>query len=219
MNETNNKIVLVTGASRGLGYQVALLLGKKGFHIIGLGRTVGRLEKLSDTIAHFKGTSTMVPINLENDDEIERLAASIYERWKKIDIFIHCAVISTPMSPVTLLSIKDFEKSFAINTRSTLKLIQMFDPLLRISKTKTAIFLDDKNSGKFLSTYSSAKASTREIIKSYQEESKRIGTKVIIFNPKPMPTKLRARFYPGENRQKLSSCKVQAKKLIITANL
>ena len=219
MGEVNKTVALITGASRGLGYQLALLLAKKGFHIIGLGRTVSSLEKLSDTISDSNGTSTMVPINLENDVELERLAHSIYERWKKIDIFVHCAVMSAPMSPVTLLSLKDFEKSFAINTRSTLKLIQIFDPLLKKSKIRTAIFLDDKNSGKFLSSYASSKASTREIIKSYQEESKRIGTRVIIFNPKPMPTGLRAKFYPGEDKQKLFSCESQAKQLIIKATL
>ena len=219
MDEVKKTIALVTGASRGIGYQLARLLGKKGMHVIGLGRTVGSLEKLSDTISKFKGSSTMVPINLENDIELERLAANIYKRWNKIDIFVHCAVISTPMSPVTLLSLKDFEKSFLINTRSTLKLIQIFDPLIKNSDLKTAIFLDDKNSGKFLSSYASTKASSREIIKSYKEESKRIGTKVLIFNPKPMPTGLRAKFYPGENPKKLSSCESQAKKLIIEANL
>ena len=219
MDEVNKTIALVTGASRGFGYQLAKLLAKKNFHIIGLGRTVSCLEKLSDAISESNGTSTMVPINLENDLELERLAASIYKRWKKIDIFVHCAGISAPMSPVTLLSLKDFEKSFVINTRSTLKLIQIFDPLLKKSKIQTAIFLDDQNSGKFLSSYASSKASTREIIKIYQEESKRIGTKVIIFNPKPMPTGLRAKFYPGEDTQKLSSCESQAQKLIIKANL
>ena len=219
MNNSKRNIALVTGASRGLGYEVAKLLAQKGIHIIGLARTVGALESLSDEIKEGNGTSTMVPIHLENDAELNNLTKMIFDRWKKIDILVHCASIATPMSPVVAVSFKDFDKSLAINTRATLKLIHNFDPLIRVSNLKTVIFLDDQHKGKFLCTYSASKSATREIIYSYKEESRRIGANVIIFTPKPMPTSLRARFYPGEDRNKLSSCLSQAKLLISQANL
>jgi NAD(P)-dependent dehydrogenase (short-subunit alcohol dehydrogenase family) len=118
------------------------------------------------------------------------------------------------MSPVTSLSLKDFDKSIAINTRVTIKLIQELDPLLKNSRLKIAMFIDDPNTGKFLTSYSSAKAASRDIIKNYKEESKRIGPRVISFTPSPMPTALRARFHPGENRDGLSSCISQATELL-----
>ena len=219
MNKIDKEIALITGASRGLGYQVAKLLAKKDMHVIGIARTLGGLESLSDEISQSNGTSTMVPMNLTNDEELNSLGQVLFERWRKIDIFIHCASISAPMSPIVSVSLKDFEHSLAINVRATLKLIQILDPLIKISKIKKAVFVDDTNSGKFLSSYSASKAATREIIKIYKEESKRIGVKVISFQPKPMPTSLRARFYPGEDRQRLSTCISQAKKLITEANL
>ena len=111
MDKNEKTIALVTGASRGLGYQVAKLLAIKGMHVIGLARTVGGLETLSDEINGSNGTSTMIPINLENDQELTALSSTIFERWQKIDIFIHCACLSSPMSPVTLLSLSDFDKS------------------------------------------------------------------------------------------------------------
>lgn len=214
MNDVNKTVAVVTGASRGIGFEVAMLLAKKNVHVIALARTVGGLEALSDKITGINGSSTMVPINLTNFEELNKLALNIFERWKKIDVFIHCASASTAMSPVTSLPIKDFEKLFMINTSATLNLIQVFDPLLRASNIKKAVFIDDNNRGKFLSAYASSKAAAREIIKIYKEESKRIGAKVIIFNPNPMPTNLRAKFYPGEDRTKLSSCVSQARKLV-----
>ncbi len=219
MDTTKKTTALVTGASRGLGYQVAKILAKKGMHIIGLARTVGALEELSDEITELQGSSTMIPINLENDEELNKLSNLLNQRWEKIDIFIHCSSVPAPMSPVTSISIKDFNRSINVNTKATLKLIQILDPFLRASNQKKAIFIDDTNSGKFLSSYSSSKAATREIIKNYREESKRIGTNVIIFTPEPMPTSLRARFYPGESKDTLSSCSVQAKELINLADL
>ena len=118
------------------------------------------------------------------------------------------------MTPVTSITLKDFDKSMAVNTRSTIKLIQSMDPLLRHSDIKTALFIDDSNTGKFLSSYSASKAATRNIVQNYKEESERIGVKVISFEPLPMPTALRARFYPGENRGDLSSCLSQATEAI-----
>ena len=219
MEKIKKNVALVTGASRGLGYQVSKLLAKKNYHILGLARTIGALETLSDEIKEQKGTSTMVPICLEKDEQLNSLATMIFERWKKIDVIVHCASVPAPMSPVVGLSLNDFEKSIAINARSTVKIIQNFDPLIRSSKLKTFVFLDDNHSGKFMSSYAASKSAAREIIKNYKEESQRVGTKVVIFHPKPMPTSLRARFHPGEDRKKLSSCLSQAKLLILKAQI
>ena len=219
MAEFNKKIAVVTGASRGLGYQVAKLLAKKNIHIIGLARTVGGLEALSDEILEDNGSLTIVPIDLQDDGAIDNLGAQIFERWKKIDILVHSAIASSPMSPVASLSLTTFDKSIAINTRATIKLIQVLDPLLKQSNIKIALFIDDKQTGKFKSSYSSSKAATRDIIQNYREESKRIGPKVMTFKPLAMPTVLRARFYPGENQKDLWSCVSQAKALVSKLDL
>ena len=214
MKEFDKAVAVVTGASRGLGYQVAKILAKKNIHIIGLARTIGGLEALSDEIHEANGSSTIVPIDLQDDIAIDNFALQVHKRWKKIDILIHSAVVASPMSPVTSLSLKDFDKSIAVNTRVTIKLIQILDPLLKNSSHKLAMFIDDPNTGKFLTSYSSAKAASRDIIRNYKEESKRIGPRVISFTPSPMPTALRARFHPGENRDDLSSCISQATELL-----
>ena len=166
----HKKIALVTGASRGLGYQVAKLLAKNNVHVLGLARTIGGLENLSDELNYLKGSSTMIPLDLTNDLDLETLAKNIFERWNKVDFLIHAASIASPMTPVSSVSLKDFDRSLKVNTRATLKLIQVIDPLIRLSKNGMAIFVDDLIDGKFLSTYSSSKAASRSIIYSYQKE-------------------------------------------------
>ena len=208
------KIVLISGASRGLGCEIAKILSTQGAHIIGLARTTGALEELSDQITESGGKSTMAPVDILVDKDLEKLALLINNRWGKLDILIHAACIAMPMAPVTSLTLKDFDLAFKTNARSTQKIIQVFHPLLKKAKNAKAVFIDDKKAGKFLTSYAASKAASRVIINNYKNENKRLGPKVLIFSPKPMATALRARFFPGENKTKLYTCHSQAKNLV-----
>ena len=68
------KIVLISGASRGLGCEIAKILSTQGAHIIGLARTTGALEELSDQITESGGKSTMAPVDILVDKDLEKLA-------------------------------------------------------------------------------------------------------------------------------------------------
>src|SRR6185312_7559057 len=81
----DGKIALVTGASKGIGRAAAIALGAAGAHVICLARTVGGLEETDDEIQKVGGTATLVPMNLRDYDAIDRLGASIYERWGRLD--------------------------------------------------------------------------------------------------------------------------------------
>jgi hypothetical protein len=59
-----------------------------------------------------------------------------------------------------------------------------------------------------------AKAAQRALIESWQAESVKTGPAVHLLRPNPMPTALRARFYPGEDRTKLADPRVEAARLL-----
>ena len=80
------KVALVTGASRGLGYAVAMHLAREGAHIIATARTKGGLEELDDDIKSVGSSATLVPMDIRDFDAIDRLGASIFERWKKLGL-------------------------------------------------------------------------------------------------------------------------------------
>ena len=86
--DLSNRIALVTGASRGIGYFTAIALAKAGAHVIACARTVGGLEELDDAIKAAGGTATLVPFDLSDMNAIDALGASIFERWGKLDILV-----------------------------------------------------------------------------------------------------------------------------------
>src|SRR5215475_5793434 len=103
------RVALVTGASRGIGRAAALALAKAGAHVILVARTVGGLEEADDEIQKIGGTATLVPMNLRDGDAIDRLGASIYERWGKLDAFLGNAGVLGQLTPLAHLEPKTYQ--------------------------------------------------------------------------------------------------------------
>src|ERR671931_35067 len=79
-----DRIALVTGASRGIGYATALALARAGARIVAVARTVGGLEELDDQIRAAGGSATLVPLDLKDYAGIDRLALALHERFGKL---------------------------------------------------------------------------------------------------------------------------------------
>lgn len=208
-------VALVTGASRGLGYATAVELARKGAHVIALARTVGGLEDLDDAIKAAGGSATLVPLDITDEAGLQRMCLSIFERWGHLDLLVHCAAHAVLLSPVAHVTEKDFDRMWAVNTRATQRIIAMTEPLLKAADAGTAVFINDPKGGqKFFAGYGTTKAASQAIVDSWAAETKTIGPRVISFTPNPMPTGIRARFFPGEDRANLTSTQSEAERLI-----
>lgn len=207
-----DKIALITGASRGLGAGLAQALAGT-HHIVAVGRTTGALEELDDAIKAKGGTATLAPMDITNPDAMAQLCRSIHDRWGKVDLWAHTAIHAAPLSPADHLDQKDWEKSVAINVSATGRLIPFVAPLL--GRDGTALFFDDPHGGeKFFGAYGATKAAQIALARSWAEETAKLGPRVRILSPAPLATALRARFFPGEDRDKLSSPRQEALRLL-----
>ncbi len=131
----------MTGASRGIGRAAAIALGAAGAHVLCVARTVGGLEETDDAIVKAGGTATLVPLNLKDFSAIDRLGASIFERWGKLDALLGNAGTLGVLTPLAQLDPKVFTELMDINVIANWRLIRSLDPLLRQSDAGRALFI------------------------------------------------------------------------------
>ena len=211
---TEPKIALVTGASRGLGAAFALALAPD-HHIVAVARTTGGLEELDDRIQAAGGSATLAPMDITNARAMAQLCRSIHDRWGHVDIWVHTAIHAAPLSPAAHIDAKDWDKSVAANVAAMGRLIPMVEPLLQAAQNGIAIIPDDPCGGeKFFGSYGATKAAQIALVRSWQAETARIGPQVCIPTPAPMPTAVRARFFPGEDRSALADPMAQARRIL-----
>lgn len=207
MTILKDKIAVVTGASRGIGYFASLAYAKAGAHVIAIARTVGGLEELDDAIKAEGGTCTLVPLDLLDFDAIDRLGASIHERWGKLDILLANAGILGGLSPMGHITPKNFDTVMAINVTANYRLIRSLDPLLQKSEAGRAIFMSSgapHSCRPFWGAYAASKAAVEAMARVYANENKNNALNVNLFNPGATRTAMRAEAMPGENPNDLN---------------
>jgi NAD(P)-dependent dehydrogenase (short-subunit alcohol dehydrogenase family) len=212
------KLVLVTGASRGIGYQAALEAGRRGAHVIAVARTVGGLEELDDEIQKAGSSATLVPADLRDGDAIDRLGLAIFERWGRLDGLVANAAMLGELRPVAHVEPKEFDKLMALNVTANYRLIRSLDLLLRQAEAGRAVFVSSSSAHSaraFWGPYAASKAAVEALAKSYAAE---IGgttpVRVNVFYPGAVRTAMRAQAMPGENPDTLPRPAVLAPKLI-----
>ncbi|SMF00322.1 Short-chain dehydrogenase [Tistlia consotensis] len=216
--EEDRRLVLVTGASRGLGRALAKALAAEGAHCILTARTVGALEELDDEIVAAGGAKpTLVPLDLRQGDRIDQLGAALYERFGRLDGLAGCAGILGQFSPVGHLPPKVWDEVYAVNTTANYRLIRSLDPLLRRSAAGRALFITDvraRLATAYWSLYAGSKAALEVLVRSYAEEIRRFGVKANLACPPPMATALRRQGFPGEDQETLAKPEAIAAQLL-----
>ena len=202
MKTLEGNLALVTGASRGIGYHGALTLAKAGAHVIAIARTVGGLEELDDEIQAADGSATLVPLDLTDYDAIDRLGASIHERWGKLDILVSNAGTLGDLSPLEHIEPKSFNKTMDLNVTANYRLMRSTSQLLRQADNARVVFMTadaPDNCKPFWGPYTASQSALRALVKTWASESGKTGLRINMLNTGPMRTALRAQAMPGED--------------------
>ncbi|MBR1129021.1 SDR family NAD(P)-dependent oxidoreductase [Bradyrhizobium iriomotense] len=203
-----DRIALVTGASRGIGFATAKALAKAGAHIVATARTQGGLEELDDEIRKEGGSATLVPLNLTDSDGIARLGAGLHERYGKLDIMVGNAGVLGPSSPIGHIELKAFNDVMAVNVSANFQLIRCMEPLLKQSDAGRAVFITSGAANKataYVSPYAASKAALETLARAWAQETANTPLRVTLFNPGPIRTRMRATLMPGEDPETLDT--------------
>jgi NADP-dependent 3-hydroxy acid dehydrogenase YdfG len=130
MDGIKDKVVVVTGASSGIGEATAVMLAERGAKVVLGARGLERLEALARRIAAAGGEVTYAQTDVRKRDDLTSLVNLACERYGKLDVLISNAGIM-PVSPLDDLRVEDWEDMIDINIKGVLYDIAAALPVFR----------------------------------------------------------------------------------------
>ncbi|MFB5605896.1 MAG: SDR family NAD(P)-dependent oxidoreductase [Nitrosarchaeum sp.] len=130
----NNKVVLVTGASSGIGKQTAIEFAKKGANIVLIARRKQKLEQLSDELKKFNISTLVCECDISDKLQVEKMSKIILEEFGSIDILINNAGFAIYGS-VSDLTIEEIESQMETNYFGMIYCIKYFLPFMLEKKS------------------------------------------------------------------------------------
>jgi NAD(P)-dependent dehydrogenase (short-subunit alcohol dehydrogenase family) len=197
----DGRVVLVTGASRGLGAALAPLLAAEGAHPVLVARTRGGLEETDDAVRAVGGSATLLPLDLADGDAVDRIGPSILARFGRLDGLVACAARLGTSTPVAHGDPDWFADLWRVNVEANFRLIRTLEPLLRRSDAGRAVFVTDRLARApraYFGHYAATKAALEALVLAWAREVGHTPLRVVLFEPGPMATRLRAEVFPSE---------------------
>jgi len=204
MAALQDRVALITGASRGIGAALALELAKLGAQCVLVARTQGGLEEVDDAIRSAGGKpATLLPFDLQKaEKDIDMIGPSIVERFGRLDILVHNAGVLNKLTPVAHIEPRDWAEVMAVNLTASWRLIRSCDPPLRASEAGRAVFV---TTGRVLrpraywGMYGASKAGMEHLVTTWAQEVEGTPLRVNLVDPEIVATKMRAAAMPGED--------------------
>ena len=122
-----DKIALVTGASRGIGRATALALAREGAHVVISARAQDELTTLAQEIADMRRECLVVPSDVSRTEDVERLYRSAHDKFGRVDILVNNAGVGK-FGPLPSISAEDYDWMMNTNMRSSFLCTHAFLP-------------------------------------------------------------------------------------------
>jgi NAD(P)-dependent dehydrogenase (short-subunit alcohol dehydrogenase family) len=202
LSRLKDRIVLITGASRGLGRATALVCAAERASLILTARTRGALEELDDAVqAMGAPPPVLVQLDLHRSEMVDSLGPALFERFGRLDGLFAAAAELGPLTPVAHLDPGEFAQIVGLNLLAQQRLIRTLDPLLRASESGRAVFATcgaARDGQAYWGGYAASKAALEALVMAYAAEQGLTRLHVNLVDPGPMDTRLRGKAFPGE---------------------
>lgn len=211
------RLVLVTGASRGIGRAVSLELARQGDLVIAIARSKAALQKLDDEIRALGSEAVLVPMDLKDTKGIETLGKLIAEKFGRLDGLVANAGLLGTLGPLETCGPRSFEETIQVNLTANAHLIRALAPALHRAEAPRAVFITSgvvPRPRAFWGPYQASKAGLEALVKAWADENEKMALRVNLFDPGATRTGMRAEAMPGEDPMTLPAPDEVARELV-----
>ncbi len=204
-----DRVILITGATDGIGKALAIACAKLGAQVIAHGKTQKKLEAVANAVTdpHAKPMA-LVPLDLEKAtaNDYQSVAEALQGNFGRLDALVHNAAMLGERAAVEHHDVPKWLRAMHVNTNAAFILTRYCLPLLKQSASGAIVFntCDVATQPKaHWGAYLVSKCANEGLRQMLSEELANTRIKVSSFNPGPTNTKLRMQAYPGETRSHL----------------
>jgi len=200
----DGRVIMVTGATSGIGRAVASALVQNGATVILHGRSEKALEALYQELKPLGPEPSVAQLDLERAQgpQYQQLTNEIESRYGRLDGLLHNAAILGDKSPIEHYDIGLWQRVLLVDLTAPFVLTRCLLPLLRSSTDASLVFTSSGvgvRGRAFWGAYAVAKAGLENLAQTLTDELENTPIRVNVVNPGGTRTKMRTRAYPAES--------------------
>lgn len=200
-----NRVAIVTGASRGLGREIAVALGGEAATVILAARDKGKLKETAKLVDGCGGRADVAVLELTQEQSIKDLVQHAQQRFGRLDILVNCAGV-THSAALEQTATSDWQRCMAVNAQGPFILCRESLPLLRRAELGCIINISSVVGVKgypLQSAYTASKHALRGMSMSLAEELRGTNVRVHVICPGGIDTEMVSQVRPDINKDEL----------------
>src|SRR5436309_3824882 len=191
-NNIKGKVVVITGASSGLGEAAARVLSAEGASVVLGARRSERLKSLADELNRNGGKALAIATDVIHRDQVKRLVDAAVQKFGRVDVMINNAGIM-PRAPLERLTIDDWARTIDVHIKGVLYGVAAALPHMKKQKSGHMIFVSSVAGHKIgpdFAVYAATKHAVRAIAEGFRQEVKPYNIRTTIISPGAVATEL-----------------------------
>jgi NADP-dependent 3-hydroxy acid dehydrogenase YdfG len=192
MSNNIGKVVVITGASSGLGEATARLLSAEGAHVVLGARRADRLKSLMDELTGRGGKAIAVSTDVTQRDQVKKLVDAAVQAYGRIDVMINNAGLM-PQAPLERLKIDEWDRMIDVNIKGVLYGIAAALPHMQRQKAGHFINVSSvagHKVGPGFAVYAATKHAVRALSEGLRQEVKPYNIRTTVISPGAVATEL-----------------------------
>ena len=196
-DQPTKQTILITGATGILGQRITKECAKVNTHLILLDQNRRKLEKLEDQLSQSQTLITLIPLDFNHLDLLEKIAEPVSARIKHLDQVHICHGMLHDLTPTDQLSAKAWYQTLNVNLHSVYHLVRLTFPFLRRSSNPSFTAYTCPITNAYDAAYASSKAGLKSLVECLQTEQENQKIRVELRELPAFDSPLRRRAFPN----------------------